>query len=228
MNHHGEGLTLTQAILLATLSAGTGALMGYLTADLLLYKLILDEVKGSLEDHEPDTLTEEEIDLYKKSEGKRVAYHSLVRAHGYVPSEEPIRIVPKGYLMTSEEQIEHITFYSEDQTYAFEDGTMLEDPNHDLIPNAHLHFGATLDEEDPDVIYILNESRGVVFEITRVAGSYKTDILGEPVEESKEEVKKPPKRSRRAAKQQPKDEKPSLKELADEIAEDDGDDKSGE
>lgn len=225
MNHTGGDQF--QKILLLILGAGIGAATGYMISEVLVYKLLQE----TLDSESPETETFEVVpNIYEKPIQRRILYEKktlkdLTRDYTSSDGEEDDEnneIVDKAYVLTSRTEVETVLYYVEDDTYAHVNGELLDDPNSTLLPNAHLHFGEGTDE--PDAVYILNKSVGLIYEVLRVEGSYAEEVLGKEVEEVVEVVEEKPKatktvkRSRRAA--TPK--KDPLKDLVEELDESDG------
>ncbi|WNN94564.1 hypothetical protein SEA_LEWANDO_61 [Arthrobacter phage Lewando] len=126
----------------------------------------------------PEILTEKEA----------VQYNNIV--HNYVPKESVLltrRSRETPYLITAEEFMDDgihddekvvLTFYGECETIADDDDEIMEPGNvAELLGNENLkHFGENPD--DPDVIHIRNEAKGVDYELIRNPLSYAEVVLG--------------------------------------------------
>jgi hypothetical protein len=123
-----------------------------------------------------DVLTEEEVTEYNKI------------ASNYQPDRETIRKsrnnnVP--YLITADEFMDDgihedekvvLTYYEEGGTIADEDDSIMDNVDEILGKENLNHFGDNPD--DPDVIHIRNEAKGVDYEIVRNKLSYSEVVLG--------------------------------------------------
>lgn len=123
-------------------------------------------------------------------------------------AKEPER-KPKQHIITLDEftasrfDTRNIIYYEGDNIFA--DATTDEtipNPNDIFGPNIHLHFGDGSD--DPDIVYVRDESISVDYDITKVHGSYSVIILGE--EEKVEKEEKQPKHTKNKNKNKPKKE----------------------
>jgi hypothetical protein len=126
----------------------------------------------------PEILTEKEA----------VQYNNIV--NNYVPKESPLltrRSRETPYLITAEEFMDDdihedekvvLTFYSECETIADDDDEIMEPGKvAELLGNENLkHFGENPD--DPDVIHIRNEAKGIDYELVRNPLSYAEVVLG--------------------------------------------------
>lgn len=96
----------------------------------------------------------------------------------YAMPENNVTIIsPEKYSELIGYELEALTYYS-DGVLAYENDERVdtEDINTMLVPDFASHFGDYAD--DPDTVYICNDSMGTVFEITKDLSSY-SDILGE-------------------------------------------------
>ena len=94
-----------------------------------------------------------------------------------MPENNVTIISPEKYSELIGYELEALTYYS-DGVLAYENDERVdtEDINTMLVPDFASHFGDYAD--DPDTVYICNDSMGTVFEITKDLSSY-SDILGE-------------------------------------------------
>lgn len=219
-----SGVNLPRTIFWLTVGAACGGTAGYLISEVIVDRLIYgprEPEKEEVKDESPeefkmptDSLGVERI-AYNKAVNveEKQALSELVRPYKS-ESNETVRVISKENLDTFPETV---YYYTEDNTFAFESGDLIDDPNGIFVPNAHLHFGES-DPEDAEVLYILNEDMGTTYEIIKMNASYKEEILGEPPEEI--EKKKPVKRSRRATPKKTK--KDPVEELTDAPHETDG------
>ena len=215
MNHHGA--TTLQKMSWLTLGAVSGGILGYMIAEVVVDRITYGpRTKDVTEDDniemiDYDKLNAEFEGTKKIPYGSKPSLDELTR--DYRPQDE-IRIVDWHDRMG--ENCETIHYYEKDQTFTYESGDIVDDPNGLFIPNVHLHFGEG--SPDKDIVYIQNDNLDLVYEIIRLEKYYKVEILGEEDPEAVK-VKSPPvKRKRRAAKPKPKPED----ELTDEPHETDG------
>lgn len=139
----------------------------------------------------PDTYIPEE-NLHDKrevlTEEEAINYNKIVS--NYVPKESPLRekrSPESPYLITAEEFMEDgihedekvvLTYYDECGTIADEDDDIMEPGKvAELLGNDNLkHFGDNPD--DPDVIHIRNEAKGLDYELVKNKLSYAEVVLG--------------------------------------------------
>lgn len=218
MNHRGA--TTLQKTSWLILGAVSGGILGYMIAEVVVDRITYGpKPKGGRAVTEDDNIEMIDYDkLNAEFEGtKKIPYGSKPSldelTRDYRP-QDAIRIVDWHDRMG--EDTETIHYYEKDQTFAYESGDMIDNPNGLFVPNIHLHFGEG--SPDKDIVYVQNDDLDLVYEIIRMDEYYKVAILGEPDPDAVE-VKPPPvKRKRRAAKPKPKPED----ELTDEPHETDG------
>lgn len=198
-----------------------GGVVGYLLTDWLIYKYSvtpqalekMEELTGDYSTQTIDTaralndmgaISPEEMTEIIRKDQTRVDYaqHSkpdLAEVAQQITNEDA------PYIITLEEFEEGIPgcenvdvkYYRDDGIYASaETDEEISAPQNLFGPNIQLHFGE--DSDDPDIVYVCNPGRGVVYEIIQVYGSYAGMVKGEV---KKTPPKKTPvKRKKRAAK----------------------------
>jgi len=201
MNANLTGRKGTAMVLAAIL----GGIAGYLITDLLVYKMLESEYFDDLDEVNPP------VEIGDESEPKavRVDYASaakveltdLIKDKDYAPKDKPHVISAEeahecprqGYYM------EEIKYYALDTTFANEDEEIIEDPVAMFGPNIQLQFGEK--SEDPDIVYVLANSLGVVYEIVQLHESYAVQVMGEIPPAPKNKGGRP-----KGSKNKPKDE----------------------
>lgn len=219
MNLNGQ--TTLQKTSLLILGAVSGGILGYMIAEVMVDRITYGpKPKGGRRVTEDDGIEMIDYDkLNSEFEGtKKIPYGSKPSldelTRDYRP-QESIRIVDFHDRMG--ENCETIYYYEKDQTFTYESGDMVDNPNGLFVPNVHLHFGEG--SPDKDIVYVQNDDLDLVYEIIRKDAYYKVEVLGEEDPDAVSVPKKTPvKRKRRAAKPKPKPED----ELTDEPHETDG------
>jgi len=188
-----------------------GAVLGYLIADFLAYKLdekaFEREIGAAFEDLEPQVggMDKELYAEFEKGDNNRTDYAGkMKKLIAQKPSLEelvrPYHEEKEPYIMTLEEweddirpfERRSIQYYELDGVFCNDQEEIEDDVINKFGPNPFLHFGEG--SEDPDVVYICNPSLSEMYEIVRIKSSYQVDVLGEvPPEE-------PPKKARRSRK----------------------------
>lgn len=203
------GVNGVQPIFLLTVGAVTGGIAGYMISELVIDRLLYGHVESGEDDEEnsdgPAVMEMKKEDIEKINYGKK-PLSELVRPYES-ESKEAIRIVDFDEVVGND--VELIHYYDEDTTFCYGSGDLIDDPNSLFVPNVHLHFASS----ESDIVYVRNDDVGLYYEIVRLLGSYKEEVLGE-IPEEKKPKKTPVKRSRRAA-TKPKPKKDPVEELTD-------------
>lgn len=216
MNLNGQ--TTLQKTSWLILGAVSGGVLGYMIAEIIVDRITFGKPKGyrrvtgddGIEMIDYDLLNKEFEGTKKIPYGTKPSLDELTR--DYRP-QDSIRIVD--FHDRIGEDTETIHYYEKDQTFTYESGDMIDNPNELFVPNVHLNFGEG--SPDKDIVYVQNDDLELVYEIIRMDEYYKVAILGEPDPDAVE-VKPTVRRKRRAAKPKPKPED----ELTDELHETDG------
>lgn len=169
----------------------TGYLLGGLVIDQLQKKNEEEEIVWTQEfPREPDTEPEVVVRTsrdYTKFAKEKADLAELVRP--YKSPETKIHIISfEEYQENRNLNKEPIAFYEMDGIFADAQEKTIPDPNSLFVPNVQLHFGE--ESEDPDIVYVRNESRGVDYEITRINDYYAVVILGQPAPPPKAKPKR--------------------------------------
>ena len=198
-------------ILYLALGAALGGLTGYLIGDLVAYKLVDENLQINDRFYLLKNFLDETLDLGAKKDSKpkvnygntKPALDSLAKP--YRVSDDTPRIITVEDWASAHPMNDKVmvSYYEDDTTYAMEDDELIDAPENLFGPNIHLHFGE--ESEDPDVVYVRNDRSGTDYEITRIHGSYKALVMGEPEEEPKPK----PKRASRSRKKVEHDEEDS-------------------
>ena len=204
--------------------AVSGGTLAYMISEVIVDKVMYDrsfhEVEEDLEEETVKVLEEDMVIPPGKTDytshvviTPKTELSELAKPYQSQRVEHPIRVTE----YDGEETV-LVSYYVDDTTYCFtESKFLIDDAVSAFGPNAHLHFGEYND--DPDTVYIQNDNEGVMFEVHRIFGSYKTMVLNEPSDEPEKPKKQPAKRVRRASKKA--NAKPDPKEeLTDEPTED--------
>lgn len=208
------------------LGAAAGGLVGYLVGDFIATK-IYNSTLTPVTDTPPDgwfpELVEEDdgIVVLKENQEKeppvgarRIINYAADKgslaelASKYKDDDkvETIQIVGEDDFAETRYHVIELTFYDEDGVFTDVNGEMVINPAELVGKDLPYQFGI-MDGQDPDIVYILNHSLTVAYEVTAVHGSYQELILGD--EPEPELPPDPPKttkskRARRAATPKPK------------------------
>lgn len=204
-----------------------GGIVSYLIIEAILYKIqeehgpYNDGIDMSVAWEGPETLDysaltrkpdiSELVKPYNKPKGPTIVSEHAVLGNQWVDDEK------RDYDM------HYINYYVKDQIFVDSSDTIIDDPNTKFGPNIHLHFGEQAG--DPDLVYVLVEEDGIIYEIIQIHDSYNNFISKPPEKEKVPEIEelKPERsssrRGRRTAKKTPP--KPTKQELMDEVVEED-------
>lgn len=126
--------------------------------------------------------TEKKILVMNKDRYKKIArvYNTEVRAELESPPED----IGEPHVITFEQFNEECDNYDKITLTYYADGDTLTDEDESIIDNvlelvgyeALLSFGEG--SNDPDIVYVRNDSLRIDYEIVRSEGSYKTIVLG--------------------------------------------------
>jgi hypothetical protein len=67
-------------------------------------------------------------------------------------------------------------YYTEDTTFAWQEGGIIGAPQNIFGPNIHLHFGESDGEDDPDVVYVAGPGNKTLYEIIQIHDAYEVKI----------------------------------------------------
>lgn len=178
-------------IIVLTAGGVIGGVTGYLLADLLIFKLQEeqtfpeDEWKPTEEFVEGEETEQRGIVVKKPKDYTSYSKGKLEElAAPYQKSKrDPWVIISleNWTVKRHSSNSETITYYEDDMTFANENEEIIHNPIDLLGPDIHLHFGDS--SEDPDIVYIHNESSGMDYEVIRIHGSYQTIVMGMSEEE---------------------------------------------
>jgi len=190
-------------VVIVAASGVCGGVVGYLLADMLIYKFqekqisedIMEEFEKRVEEYKPSN-PEAPVD-YTRMTKPKANLNELVAPYLGIGQETEDLSVPLFEIishnewvnLTNRDQFE-IMYYGGDNAYTLED-ELIASPSDLIGPREGLHFGEL--SEDPDVVYIRNNDLEADYEVIRVHGKYSTLVLGL----SEEEAEQKPKRKRK-------------------------------
>jgi len=188
--------------LLFAFGGTVGGFVGYLVGDLIVYKLQEETVK----EMEDETLKDEMAVVVPNIGVNYTDYSKQLeklasRYKGVEEREMPaIQIVKYDDLAKYDSKyvMEEIAYYEVDGVFSTENEEPIANFNELFGEDISKNFGAG--SEDPDIVYVLNENTIVIYEITRVHGSYASLVLGMPLEKEnkKPAARRVPKRKKSA------------------------------
>lgn len=222
MNHLGQNSQ--RNIYWLILGSAIGGLAGYMISEVIVDRLLYGD---------PDWVKEKDDDIVVLTDDTPAGTTVILNTRDMKPALEELT---RDYTVSSEENtvetrivsketvdrladmtnLETLFYYERDQTFAYESGDRIEDPNDLLVPNVHLHFGEG--NPDKDIVYIWNAELSMYFEVVCKDESYAVAILGE------EEVvtEKPKSKDQRRIRSKAKPKTNPASEVAEELHEDDG------
>jgi hypothetical protein len=209
------------------LGAAAGGLVGYLVGDFIATKIynsrfevndesvVVDELnKWFPEEDDGIVVLKENQEKEPPVGARRIINYAADKgslaelASKYKDDDkvEKIQIVGEDGFAETRYHVIELTFYDEDGVFTDVNGEMVINPAELVGEDLPYQFGI-MDGQDPDIVYILNHSLTVAYEVTAVHGSYQELILGD--EPEPELPPDPPKttkskRARRAATPKPK------------------------
>lgn len=184
-------------VLIVAASGVCGGIVGYLVADMLIYKFqekqisedIMGEFEKRVEEYKPSN-PEAPVDYTRMTKAK-ANLNDLVAPYLGIGQETEDLSVPLFEVISHNEWTDQtnpdqyqIMFYEGDNTYTMEE-EIVASPSDLIGPREGLRFGEL--SEDPDVVYIRNNDVEADYEVIRVHGKYSTLVLGM----SEEETEKP-------------------------------------
>lgn len=181
-------------ICLISLGGVAGGVVGYLVADLVIYKI---SKKDSFYDENENS----DLEFYKEvsNEYKPKNYNEISKpdlaglAAPFRDHEVLWRLISqKEYLKNNVFEKSEVLYYENDQVFADEEENKIENPEELFGPTPLSNLGHL--SNDPSVVYIRNLARNTDYEITSVDGSYTELVGGEVIEE--EIVEEKPKKKK--------------------------------
>lgn len=175
----------------------SGGVIGYLIGEVIAEKVYEKEL-ARISEPSPEfkkavkKTISEAVEVMKERKETKIDYSKKRALEELV---EPYKSEAKISIITVDEFSELKPGYAQETIhYYVDDGTYANDQDEIIIaqdilgPNAHLHFGEG--SEDPDIVYIRNDSNAMVYELVKMHTSYAVAVMGEPIQESKPKAKR--------------------------------------
>lgn len=179
-----------------------GGIGGYLLADLIAWKILEEQFEQGLSEETEEKGEELFVGLRNEMDGIHEKGHvdySQFAKEELKTLVEPYETETGPYIIAFDEFQENmledfekvvISYYEDDGVYADPAEDSIAHPNDLFGPNIHLHFGE--ESEDPDVVYVANEEKGIIYEIVRIHDSYRVQVLGEEPKKKRGRPRKNP------------------------------------
>ena len=169
-----------------------GGVAGYLITDLLIYKFLEEGEDNRANGWEPEFEGEEVGSIEEALSSldtmpPQKDYSSVANieekedlaelASQYSDISSPHIISIDQWLENPNDDFKKVAiYYTEDTTFAWQEGGIIGAPQNIFGPNIHLHFGESDGEDDPDVVYVAGPGNKTLYEIIQIHDAYEVKI----------------------------------------------------
>jgi hypothetical protein len=169
-----------------------GGVAGYLITDLLIYKFLEEGEDNRAYGWEPEFEGEEVGSIEEALSSldtmpPQKDYSSVANieekedlaelASQYSDISSPHIISIDQWLENPNDDFKKVAiYYTEDTTFAWQEGGIIGAPQNIFGPNIHLHFGESDGEDDPDVVYVAGPGNKTLYEIIQIHDAYEVKI----------------------------------------------------